>query len=312
MEENKENVIIDGTPQNEENQADNQQVVCSKCGAQIGEDQDFCPKCGTPKTSVAKRICSKCGVELQEGQDFCPKCGTKYEPKASAAKKGTGKKLGILFKILIPVITAVVVLVLAIVLYFALRKIPVSGVMFSNDAITINEGETATILYTVLPEDASDRTLTWVSSDESVAKVNDWGVVTAVAKGECKISATSVNGISRECKITVEKPGPNFRAIFDKYCKSTWAKIGFDGSYLSIDTNPYDIDDIGIAYPEAYTAIEEINSYLGLPDSLVYDMVHTTALQGKRSETFNDAGVTVMWTYHPDKGLEVAYKLITN
>lgn len=48
---------------------------CSKCGTELAEGQDFCPKCGTPKGGVKKNVCGKCGNELAEGQDFCPKCG---------------------------------------------------------------------------------------------------------------------------------------------------------------------------------------------------------------------------------------------
>ncbi len=49
--------------------------TCSKCGAELTEGQDFCPKCGTPRKKA--NVCSKCGAELQEGQEFCPKCGQK-------------------------------------------------------------------------------------------------------------------------------------------------------------------------------------------------------------------------------------------
>lgn len=102
--------------------------------------------------------------------------------------------------------------------------------------------------------------------------------------------------------------GPNFKKIYDEYCSSIWADVGSDGSYLSIDTNPYDNDDDGLAYPAAYSAIEEVNKALGLPDSLISDMGSTTGTDGKQSETFSEQGVTVTWKYHPDKGLEVTYK----
>ena len=51
--------------------------VCKKCGAALGDGQDFCPKCGTPKNAPDKNICAKCGTELADGQEFCPKCGQK-------------------------------------------------------------------------------------------------------------------------------------------------------------------------------------------------------------------------------------------
>ena len=149
-----------------------------------------------------------------------------------------------------------------------------------------------------------------VRNSKLVAKVDNNGKVSAVSEGTCTITATSSNGKSDECRITVEKAGPDLKALYYKYCTSTWASYGSDGSYLSIDTNPYDQDDNGLAYPAAYYAIQDINDALGLPSSLLNDMSETTASQGKQSETFASVGITVSWTYHPDKGLEVTYKLI--
>ena len=104
--------------------------------------------------------------------------------------------------------------------------------------------------------------------------------------------------------------GPNFNNLYNTYCSSIWADVGSDGSYLSIDTNPYNEDDNGVAYIEAYEAVEKINNALGLPQSLLNEMGETRGMDGKQSETFTDVGVTVSWSYHPDKGLEVTYKKI--
>lgn len=100
--------------------------------------------------------------------------------------------------------------------------------------------------------------------------------------------------------------GPNFKKIYKQHCDSIWSDVGDDGSYLSIDTNPYDEDDKGVAYYEAYTAIENINRKLGLSESLFEDMKRTTGIDGKQSEEFEK--VIVSWKYHPDTGLEVTYR----
>ena len=34
--------------------------------------------------------------------------------------------------------------------------------------------------------------------------------------------------------------GPNFKKLYDEHCRSIWASVGSDGSYLTIDTNPFD------------------------------------------------------------------------
>ena len=101
-------------------------------------------------------------------------------------------------------------------------------------------------------------------------------------------------------------PEVDFQKLYDEYCQFMWADVGSDGSYLRIDTNPYDQEDDGLAYPSAYTAIKEVNKALDLPDSLINEMGETTGSDGKQSETFDN--IIVTWKYHPDKGLEVTYK----
>lgn len=80
-------------------------------------------------------------------------------------------------------------------------------------------------------------------------------------------------------------------------------KKGDDGTYVSIDTNPYDIDDY---FNEDYLAmIEMFNELLELPDYVYEQMIQTTAADGIQTENFDK--ITVKWKYHPDNGLEVTY-----
>lgn len=76
-EENKGCTTFGCSEQHYEEQHTNPTDVCVKCGAPLGDGQDFCPKCGTPKGGEKKNVCGKCGAEIQEGQEFCPKCGQK-------------------------------------------------------------------------------------------------------------------------------------------------------------------------------------------------------------------------------------------
>lgn len=56
-------------------------------------------------------------------------------------------------------------------------------------------------------------------------------------------------------------------SVYDKYCNPMWASITEDGTTLTIDTNPYDIED-EISF-EAISAIEAINKDLGLGDGVL-------------------------------------------
>ena len=91
----------------------------------------------------------------------------------------------------------------------------VTGITLSQTeaAVTIG-GETLTLTATVAPDDATDKTVTWTSSDPTVATVAN-GVVTAVAAGTATITATATNGtddttddFSATCDVTVSAPAP--------------------------------------------------------------------------------------------------------
>ena len=70
----------------------------------------------------------------------------------------------------------------------------------------MTEGETLQLTATVLPEDATDKSVTWSTSDENVATVDDSGLVTAVAPGTATITATTADGsnLSASCTVTIE------------------------------------------------------------------------------------------------------------
>ena len=93
--------------------------------------------------------------------------------------------------------------------YFT-QDVDVTGVTLSQTeaAMTVG-GETLTLTATVAPDDAKGKTVTWTTSDASVATVAD-GVVTAVAAGTATITATATNGtddtsddFSATCEVSV-------------------------------------------------------------------------------------------------------------
>ena len=100
----------------------------------------------------------------------------------------------------------------------------------------------------------------------------------------------------------------NFKNIYSVYCSPIWATLTEDGNSLCVDTNPRDKRSQGMANPEAYKAVEDINKALKLPNDLMDKMDKTSYSDGKQTETFEDLGIEVSWIYYPDKGLEVTYK----
>ena len=84
---------------------------------------------------------------------------------------------------------------------------PVTAVTLNKTSVSLKAGETVTLTATVKPDDATDKTVTWGSSDESVAKVEN-GIVTAIGKGLSTITAKA-GDTSAMCMVTVSVPVEN-------------------------------------------------------------------------------------------------------
>ena len=80
-----------------------------------------------------------------------------------------------------------------------------SSISLNQSSITIPIGSTQTLTATVLPANTSDKTVTWSSSDESIANVDANGKVTAVSQGIATITATTNDGsnLSASCSVNV-------------------------------------------------------------------------------------------------------------
>ena len=83
--------------------------------------------------------------------------------------------------------------------------IPVEAVVLDSTAY-VATGATLKLDVTILPEEASNKTLTWISANEAVATVDGNGVVTAHKAGSAKITATSDNGKKATITVTVGTP----------------------------------------------------------------------------------------------------------
>lgn len=89
--------------------------------------------------------------------------------------------------------------------------VPVNSVTVTPKSATITEGGTKSLTAEVAPADATNKGITWSSSDKSIATVNNSGKVTAVKAGSATITATSNADNSKKdtCAVTVEAKKPN-------------------------------------------------------------------------------------------------------
>lgn len=87
---------------------------------------------------------------------------------------------------------------------FDVTTVPIEQIIFSDNNIQITEKSTDNkIKYTLLPEDASDYGIKWTSADNSVASINENGLVTANVVGKTTIIATTENGVTAQCSLEV-------------------------------------------------------------------------------------------------------------
>ena len=82
-------------------------------------------------------------------------------------------------------------------------KIEPSSVTLSKSTLSLEVGKTETLTATVSPTNATDKTVTWTSSDSKVATVAN-GKVSAVGAGPATITAKTTNGKTATCQVTVK------------------------------------------------------------------------------------------------------------
>lgn len=80
--------------------------------------------------------------------------------------------------------------------------VKVTNITFDTRYLRIEAGEKRELRFTVYPYNATDKTLTWTSSNENVATVEN-GVITAIGRGSAYITATSSNGVQTSCYVDV-------------------------------------------------------------------------------------------------------------
>ena len=93
--------------------------------------------------------------------------------------------------------------------------IAVTGVTLNKSTDTLSRGSSAdTLIATVAPTNANNKTVTWSTSNASVATVSSSGIVTPVATGNATITATTQDGnFTAACAVTVIAPIPSAPTI---------------------------------------------------------------------------------------------------
>ncbi len=207
------------------------------------------------------------------------------------------------------------------------NTVKVEKIEFDQNRIDICQWDTARLNVIFTPENATIKTVTWVSSDPSIATVSD-GIVTAVGAGTALITAQSYNGKTASCEVFVT-PDPKKLYVIDKtnFPSDSFRNIvtGFDidgNSYLgdteiaavkTLDCSSKGISSlVGI---EVFTSLTELNCSSNYIESLdVSSLTSLTTLDCSRMNVWltslNVSNLTSLTTldchYNSLKSLDVS------
>lgn len=131
-------------------------------------------------------------------------------------------------------------------------ELSVTGVSMSISTLTMERGTSTNLIKSVLPEYASDKSVTWTTSDTLIVTVNSSGNIIAVGEGTATITVTTNDGdFTAECKVTVIQPSGNYNLALDKQVTTT----SYDGTTIGNNIVDNDVSTRWSAetYPQSAT-----------------------------------------------------------
>lgn len=129
------------------------------------------------------------------------------------------------------------------VVQVTIDQIVATEVKLDKVTLSLNIGETEQLVATVLPENATNKTVIWDSSNEGITTVNENGLVIAIAEGEATITAMVTDKVAT-CTITVIDSGKDITAKFDPEFARVLEERGYipDATHITQE----DVQDIEI------------------------------------------------------------------
>ena len=112
--------------------------------------------------------------------------------------------------------------------------IPVSGITLNKSKLTLPAGGSQKLSALVLPENATNKNITWKSSNTSIAAISSNGEVTAVGAGTTTISAITVDGAKTAlCTVNVSVNYEGTLYLGEKPVQNVWLILYKDNSFIS-------------------------------------------------------------------------------
>jgi uncharacterized protein YjdB len=213
-------------------------MICPNCENEIPDGSKNCPICG-----------AQLGSQKQQTQQQQMQIPIETIPAVESGSSPHKKKKGLTAVL----IAAAALLVAGFLVWFFVLRIPaVESLILSESNIQMALGEQKTITYTILPEKAAEKTVTWTSSDEKIATVDREGQITVHNAGECIITAT-VDKQSAHVQVKAVKANATELMIVGKWY-GKWASV--DGKVVQYNDTIVLNDDLTGTYRIKDTAYD--------------------------------------------------------
>ena len=181
--------------------------------------------------------------------------------------------------------------------------VPVESVSLNKPSTTLAVGAAETLTATVLPSNATNKTVNWASSDTSVATVSSSGLVRGVAAGTATVTATTQDGgKSATCYVTVNEV-PVSSVTLNK--TSTALSVG-DSETLVASVQPPDATNKNFTWTSNNMSIATVST-----NGLVSAISVGTAIITATSQADSSKSASCTVTVNPAIVVSVSPKTIT-
>ena len=157
--------------------------------------------------------------------------------------------------------------------------IPVSGIIVSPHSMRLTEGDEEKLEASVFPENATDKTITWHTSDKSVVTVED-GSVIALAPGEADVEA-SAGGKYDKCHITVTP-----RHIPVESVTLDWTAITLteeESTVVTATVHPENASDKSVSWSSSNPEIASVSEGRIVAEKAGQAVITVTATDGNKT-----------------------------
>ena len=139
------------------------------------------------------------------------------------------------------------------------KEVKVTGVKLNKTATSLLVGDNETLVATILPENATNKKVTWKSSDTAIATVDAAGKVTGVKAGEATITVTTDDGgKTATCKVTVSNKEVNVTGV--TLNKATLTLIEGASETLTATVAPADATNQKVTWKSSDAAVATVDT----------------------------------------------------